>query len=680
MLSSRLSVSSRSTQNHAQIPFKPSQLNDYRDSVAHSPEISYSTSSFSLSQSVHKAVLLSDDTKNMASHSCSSSVYSFISVERASSTLLSGSSSKPGLCGKKRLQRPTLYGKKIDIDSAKTMLRSGAGKEFLSAVQSMHCLLKESQENIHLLETDNTNNQQKAEFLSKQLRQKCVVEEQLKEEIWNLELSKQELTQQIQSLTQSLTRSRMDQARMERQESLITQELELLKTTHENWSESMEKAQCNYEHELVSLRQTLENVRQERDTLSLEINQYTTPTTSFSSMSLSSTFPSKSNYLLEEGSQEKSSRTLYSNQTQLKTTANILHEVEKLWTSLSHSHTVIQTLQQKLTKERLEKSEVDALLRESQETIEALSKQPRVTQLETWVDSCNNSVIEEPLNDTYTKPYMNDPPTFMTPMHPLLIRSRSLGDELFIADSMQNKNKLHNNNEREIISASIDNTLREDTLIDKGLHTQNRERPKSWTHCYLTSISSPPLFVKPWCGGERPRLEECGSVIIESGVYTYETGQLSTLNEKRRSRHYYSKTNLLHKPSVEDVKKSTIHNTPIITRTMMGDWMFKYTRKLVGQGISEKKHRRFFWLHPYNMLLYWSTQEPGKQIGVSDAKSVLIESFRTDSISKSQKKEPPSITIVTSTRTLKIQCLNHETHAVWIKSLYCLLDLSRKNV
>lgn len=58
-----------------------------------------------------------------------------------------------------------------------------------------------------------------------------------------------------------------------------------------------------------------------------------------------------------------------------------------------------------------------------------------------------------------------------------------------------------------------------------------------------------------------------------------------------------------------------------LTRTMIGDWMWKYTRKVVGSGISENKHRRFFWIHPYTQTLYWSSKEPGSNNRQSNTKS-----------------------------------------------------------
>jgi hypothetical protein len=58
-----------------------------------------------------------------------------------------------------------------------------------------------------------------------------------------------------------------------------------------------------------------------------------------------------------------------------------------------------------------------------------------------------------------------------------------------------------------------------------------------------------------------------------------------------------------------------------ITKTMIGEWLWKYTRRTVGGGISEHRHRRFFWVHPYTRTLYWSVAEPGVDGGEALAKS-----------------------------------------------------------
>ena len=48
-----------------------------------------------------------------------------------------------------------------------------------------------------------------------------------------------------------------------------------------------------------------------------------------------------------------------------------------------------------------------------------------------------------------------------------------------------------------------------------------------------------------------------------------------------------------------------------ITQTMIGEFLYKYTRNQMQRSkISEKRHKRFFWIHPYTKTLYWSTDNP----------------------------------------------------------------------
>jgi Meiotic cell cortex C-terminal pleckstrin homology len=55
-----------------------------------------------------------------------------------------------------------------------------------------------------------------------------------------------------------------------------------------------------------------------------------------------------------------------------------------------------------------------------------------------------------------------------------------------------------------------------------------------------------------------------------------------------------------------------------ITQTMIGEFLYKYTRRVVGKGHGEKRHKRFFWVHPYTKTLYWSSADPGSS-GVSES-------------------------------------------------------------
>lgn len=52
-----------------------------------------------------------------------------------------------------------------------------------------------------------------------------------------------------------------------------------------------------------------------------------------------------------------------------------------------------------------------------------------------------------------------------------------------------------------------------------------------------------------------------------------------------------------------------------ITATMIGEWMWKYTRKRISFGASEQeasdvRHKRWVWLSPYERTVMWSTKQP----------------------------------------------------------------------
>lgn len=70
----------------------------------------------------------------------------------------------------------------------------------------------------------------------------------------------------------------------------------------------------------------------------------------------------------------------------------------------------------------------------------------------------------------------------------------------------------------------------------------------------------------------------------------------------------------------ENVSQQTLQNDPriiqAITQTMIGEYLWKYTRTATKSGLSSNRHRRFFWVHPYTRTLYWSDKDPstaGKQ-------------------------------------------------------------------
>lgn len=113
-----------------------------------------------------------------------------------------------------------------------------------------------------------------------------------------------------------------------------------------------------------------------------------------------------------------------------------------------------------------------------------------------------------------------------------------------------------------------------------------------------------------------------------------------------------------------------------ITQTMIGEFLWKYTRKAGSKEMSSTRHRRYFWVHPYTKTLYWSEQDPqtaGRN--ESKAKSVAIESVRVVS---DDNPMPPglhrkSLEVTTPGRVVKFTASTGQRHETWFNALSYLL-------
>lgn len=103
---------------------------------------------------------------------------------------------------------------------------------------------------------------------------------------------------------------------------------------------------------------------------------------------------------------------------------------------------------------------------------------------------------------------------------------------------------------------------------------------------------------------------------VKRGSISASSVSTSNTNEQLRS---------INSSQYDAVTRSTGTTDPtvinLITQTMIGDWLYKYTRKAVGGGLSERRHQRYFWIHPYTRTLYWSTSAPGVNGNETKAKS-----------------------------------------------------------
>ncbi|QUC19889.1 uncharacterized protein UV8b_04130 [Ustilaginoidea virens] len=120
-----------------------------------------------------------------------------------------------------------------------------------------------------------------------------------------------------------------------------------------------------------------------------------------------------------------------------------------------------------------------------------------------------------------------------------------------------------------------------------------------------------------------------------------------------------------------------------ITQTMIGEFLWKYTRKTGRGELSENRHRRYFWVHPYTRTLYWSDRDPSTAgRAEARAKSVSIEAVRvvTDDNPMPPGLHRKSLIIISPGRTIKFTCTTGQRHETWFNALsYLLLRTAQGN-
>ncbi|EFR00601.1 anucleate primary sterigmata protein A [Nannizzia gypsea CBS 118893] len=113
-----------------------------------------------------------------------------------------------------------------------------------------------------------------------------------------------------------------------------------------------------------------------------------------------------------------------------------------------------------------------------------------------------------------------------------------------------------------------------------------------------------------------------------------------------------------------------------ITQTMIGEFLWKYTRKAGRPEFSQTRHRRYFWVHPFTRTLYWSTQSPQTASKAQlMAKSVAIEAVRvvTDDNPYPPGLHRKSLEVVTPGRTMRFTAATSQRHETWFNALSYLL-------
>lgn len=112
-----------------------------------------------------------------------------------------------------------------------------------------------------------------------------------------------------------------------------------------------------------------------------------------------------------------------------------------------------------------------------------------------------------------------------------------------------------------------------------------------------------------------------------------------------------------------------------ITQTMIGSYLYKYTRRTMGR--SNKRHKRYFWVHPYTRTLYWTLQAPSEAVSTEVVnKSAFIQDVIVE---EDDNPNPPglfhlSIVVSTLARSVKMTAHNRDQHELWVTALGYLVN------
>lgn len=473
-----------------------------------------------------------------------------------------------------------------------------------------------------------------------------------KENIWTLELEKQELTQQVYELQQQLQRILADQTKHVDREEDLKLELERLKQQHATWQEDMERSRQD-KLDMVAMKKKLGALQSQSfgskfaaiPTVSVVPGDVDKPLDSH-------LMPYQVLPTASSSSPVAMTKHIQQQRLQRQQHEELVNLNASLQSSLSSANATIHQLQHSLNSEQNKRMEMENLWRETQEAVE--QENDRGNYLPLSMDCFDLSAIASPSSTLTDIETQHNPPQFSSKM------------ALFAVDTQNNglraNDKRHNESPQIFLSLSEELSLvgcKDETKDDTSSPTFSDEigsaLVKSWSlealtaHTNLGEIvmlelcptntssitiadessgckNSPSILeqreppqhntLSNDSGAEKGQ-EPYGS-LWSTGSYIYQPSAINPSTPYQQGQHTKGtstgNTDSLcnqHSASGSTNSRQLDHDGSkcirTLTRTMIGDWMWKYTRN----RFSETRHRRFFWLHPYSRTLHWSTREPG---------------------------------------------------------------------
>jgi len=140
-------------------------------------------------------------------------------------------------------------------------------------------------------------------------------------------------------------------------------------------------------------------------------------------------------------------------------------------------------------------------------------------------------------------------------------------------------------------------------------------RQTSKTSVLSDSRSPGPSGSTAWEKSRESVKRRATTVINDNGRTSGYISASSSISDMRDRANSFSSIDSVVPPNKRQPPRQQSSTDPAtinaITQTMIGEYAYKYTRRAIGRGLSDNRHKRFFWVHPYTKTLYWSTQDPG---------------------------------------------------------------------
>ncbi|KAF9123822.1 hypothetical protein BGW39_008673 [Mortierella sp. 14UC] len=153
-------------------------------------------------------------------------------------------------------------------------------------------------------------------------------------------------------------------------------------------------------------------------------------------------------------------------------------------------------------------------------------------------------------------------------------------------------------------------------------------------------------------------------------------GSISTMSTDYNHGGYYRNGRRNSGSSNFDLTPTDPTMIQLITQTMIGDYLWKFTRRRFATMMKEKMHWRYVWIHPYTKTMHWSLKNPGSGgPSLQSGRSALIVGV-TQVTEEVFNSDLPNISLVvqTTSRDVKLKAPTREKHDLWFRSISYLLS------